>query len=177
MRVGVIGVQSQMYCFDYYFGVYVLQHLLRHSDNFFKSTPELWNIGMWRLNVSSSLNSDIRRAALLKRNAGSLDLPEPIIPRKRKNPAKYLGKEETPKYDDITEAKLMHEPVYVNATDIIIACITEKFDQPEFKTRKSHKKLLIHATHGREYQDSLSGVLNIYHHDITAIELEAQLKV
>ena len=106
-----------------------------------------------------------------------MDLPEPIIPRKRKNPAKYLGKEETPKYDDITEAKLMHEPVYVNTIDIIIACITEKFDQPEFKTRKSHKKLLIYATHGREYQDSLSGVLNIYHHDITAIELEAQLKV
>ena len=41
MRVGVIGVQSQMHYFDYYFGVYVLQLLLRHSDNFFKSTPEL----------------------------------------------------------------------------------------------------------------------------------------
>ena len=35
---------------------------------------------------------------------------------------------------------------------------------------------LIDATHGTEYQDSLSDALNIYHQDVTAIELEVQLE-
>ena len=39
MRGKIIGVQSQMHCFDYYFGAYVLQLLLRHWQ-FTKSTPE-----------------------------------------------------------------------------------------------------------------------------------------
>ena len=36
--------------------------------------------------------------------------------------------------------------------------------------------MLIDATHGRKYQDSLSDARNIYHQDVTAIELEAQLQ-
>ena len=46
---------------------------------------------------------------LIKRNAASLDLPEPTIPRKRKKPAKHLGKQETPQYNDIAEGKLMYK--------------------------------------------------------------------
>ena len=37
IRGRIIGVQSQMHCFDYYFGVYVLQLLLRHSDSLSKA--------------------------------------------------------------------------------------------------------------------------------------------
>ena len=37
MRGRIIGMQSQMHSFNYYFGVYVLQLLLRHSDNLSKS--------------------------------------------------------------------------------------------------------------------------------------------
>ena len=37
MRGRIIGVQIQMHCFDYYFGVYILQLLLKHSDNLSKA--------------------------------------------------------------------------------------------------------------------------------------------
>ena len=37
MRDRTIGVQSQIHRFDYYFGVYVLQFLLKHSDNLSKA--------------------------------------------------------------------------------------------------------------------------------------------
>ena len=33
----IIEIQSQMHCFDYYFGIYVLQLLLNHSDNLSKA--------------------------------------------------------------------------------------------------------------------------------------------
>ena len=36
MRGRTIGVQSQMHCFDYYFGVYILELLLKHSGNLSK---------------------------------------------------------------------------------------------------------------------------------------------
>ena len=70
----------------------------------------------------------------------------------------------------------MHKRVYFNAIDTIIACIKERFEQPRFKPCQSLEKLLVDVTHAREYQDSLSDVLNIYHQDVTAIELEAQLQ-
>ena len=37
MRGRIIGVQIQMHYFDYYFGVYILQLLLKHSDNLSKA--------------------------------------------------------------------------------------------------------------------------------------------
>ena len=95
------------------------------------------------------------------------------ILRKCKKPATYLGEQETPQYNDITKVKLT---VYFNAVDTIIACIQERFDQPGFKACQSIEKLLIDATHGREYHDSLSDVLNICHQNVTEIELEAQLE-
>ena len=59
-----------------------------------------------------------------------MDLPEPTVLRKRKNPAKYLGEQETPQYNDETKAKLMYKQVYFNAVDTIVTCIytrTEKW--------------------------------------------------
>ena len=37
IRGRIIRVQSQMHLFNYFFGVYILQLLLRHSDNLSKS--------------------------------------------------------------------------------------------------------------------------------------------
>ena len=68
---------------------------------------------------------------------------------------------------------LMYKRVYFNTVDTIIACIKERLDQPGLKACQSLEKLLIHATYGREYQDSLNDELNIYHQDVAAIKLEA----
>ena len=54
--------------------------------------------------------------------------------------------------------------------DTIIASIKERFDQPGFKTCLS-----LDANYGMENQEWLS-VPNIYHQDVTEIELEAQLE-
>ena len=37
MRGRTTGVQSQIHSFNYYFGVYILQFLLKHSDNLSKA--------------------------------------------------------------------------------------------------------------------------------------------
>ena len=113
---------------------------------------------------------------LIKRDAASLELPEPTIPRKREKPARYLGEQETPHYNDITEAKLMYKRVYFNAASTIITCIKGRFNHPGLQAYQSIEKLLIKTTNGREIQESLSDVHKIYHQDVKAIELEAQLE-
>ena len=70
----------------------------------------------------------------------------------------------------------MYKRVYFNAVDTIITCIKERFNQPGLKACQSIEKLLIDTTNGREYQESLSDVLKIYHQDVKAIKLEAQLE-
>ena len=119
MRGRIIGVQSQMHCFDYYFGVYVLQLLLRHSDNLSKALQNsemsvcegltLAAISIKTLEKTRNGDSFDSIWDLIKRNAESLDLLEPTIPRKCKNSAKYLVEQETPQYNDITEKKLMYK--------------------------------------------------------------------
>lgn len=69
----------------------------------------------------------------------------------------------------------MYKRVCLNAVNPIVACIKERFDQPEFKAPQSLEMLLVDATHDREYQNSLSDVLNIYDQDIITIELDVQL--
>ena len=64
----------------------------------------------------------------------------------------------------------MYKRANFNAVDTIIACIKERLGKPGLKARQNLEKLLTDATYGREC------VLNIYHQDVTAIKLEAQLE-
>ena len=114
-----------MHCFDYYFGVYVLQLLLRHSNNLSKalqnsqmSARKGQTLAALSIKTSEQMRNDDSFDFiwdLIKRNAVSLDLLEPTIPRKYKKHAKYLGEQETPQYNDIIQAKLMYKLVYFNA--------------------------------------------------------------
>ena len=90
-----------MHSFDYYFVVYVLQLLLRHSDNLSKSLENsdmsscegqaLAAISIKTLEILRNNGSFDSIWYLIKRDAASLELPEPTIPRKRKKPTRYLG--------------------------------------------------------------------------------------
>ena len=124
MRGRIIGVQ--MCWLDFYFGVYVLQFLLRHSDNLSKALQNFEisaceGQALAALSIKTLEKMRNNDSFDSKRNTASLDLSEPTITRKCKKPAKYLGEQETPQYNDITKAKLMHKRVYFNAIDTIIA--------------------------------------------------------
>ena len=173
-RDRINGVQSQTHCFNYYFGVYVLQLLLRHSDNLSKALQNsersacegqtLAAISVKTLEKTRNDDSFDSILDLIKGNAELMVLQWPTIPRKCENSAKYLGEQETPRHNDITEEKLMYGRVYFNAVDNIIVRIKEQFDQSctGFKACQSFEKLLTDTTHDRKYQGSLSDVLDIH---------------
>ena len=80
MRARIIGVQSQMHCFDYNFGVYVLKFLLKHSDNLSMSACEGQTLAAFSNKTLEKMRNDDSFDSiwnLIKRNATSLGLPEP----------------------------------------------------------------------------------------------------
>ena len=160
--------------------------LLRHSNNLSKafqnyeiSACEGQTLAALSIKTLEKLRNDDSFDSiwkLLKCSAASLDLPKPTIPRKREKPAKYLREQETPQYNDITKAKLMYKRDYFNAVGTIIAYLKERLDHPGFKAFQSLENWLIDATYGRECQDPLSDIFNIYHQYVITIGLEAQLE-
>ena len=85
MRDRIIGVQRQAHCFNYYFGVYVLQLLLRHSDSLSKALQNsersacegqtLGAISIKTLGKTRNDDSFDSILDLIKGNAELMDLP------------------------------------------------------------------------------------------------------
>ena len=100
MRGRIIGVQAQMVKFEYFFGISILQILLRHSDNLSKTlqSPKITaNEGQKLSNLTVktliSLRSDILFNNLwekLKKEANILGIEELSSPRKQKRNGKLL---------------------------------------------------------------------------------------
>lgn len=186
IRGRIIGVQSQMHSFDYFFGVYVLQLLLRHSDNLSKSlqNPNLTAsdgqaLAHLSINTLNKLRSDDAFDSFwqnLQRDANSLGLPEPVMPRKRKKPERYMNETESACYNDISEVQLLYKRIYINALDTITSCIKDRFDQPGYKACRNIETLIINAANGNIDKELTKEVLETYSCDIIEIELLAQLK-
>ena len=61
----------------------------------------------------------------LKKEASTLGIEEPSLPRKRKRNGKLLSGNETQFYCDIEEVVIHYKHVYFNAIDTIVACIQD----------------------------------------------------
>lgn len=186
IRGRIIGVKSQMHSFDFFFGIYVLQQLLRHSDNLSKSLQsstmtacEGQALATLTVKTLEKMRGDIAFDSIWKiinSEANLLELPEPTMPRKRKKPARYLREQESSQYDEMPEVELKYKRVYFNAIDTVIACIKDRFNQPGFKACQSIEELLINLVNGRDYQASLTEICKIYTEHVSKIELQAQLE-
>ena len=126
---------------NYQFGVYVLQILLKHINNFSKALQNS-EMSACKSQTLAALSIEKLEKMIPLTLFGTLQnitqhhwiyQSHHIIPRKRK----YLGEQETPQDNDITKAKLMYRRVYLNVIETIIACVKERFDQPGFEACQS----------------------------------------
>ena len=63
-----------------------------------------------------------------KKEANTLGIEDPSLPRKRKRNGKLLSGNETQVYCDIEEVIIYYKRVYFNTIDTIIACIQDRFN-------------------------------------------------
>ena len=183
MRARIIGVDTQMYRFDFLFGVSLGNLLLRHTDNLSKSlqkkslsAAEGQRLASLTLDVLKSLRDEDNfknfYACVLKDQA-SFQINGPTLPRKRRTPHRLLIG--TSSGDFHSDPEDRYRQMYYKSLDFVLQAITDRFDQPGYRVYLNLQELLLKACKGETYEDQLETVLDIYKDDLSKPELEAQL--
>ena len=156
--------------------------LLRHCDNLAQtlqaktiSAAEGQKIGQMVIDTQSIRNDKSYELFWEKelKSADSFDVDEPQLPRKRKTPRRYDDGESRGDFDD--SPKSYYRRLYYEATDCIINCLKNRFDQPGYRTYSKLEELLIKASMGEDFDASFKYVCDFYKDDFEPDNLQAQL--
>lgn len=171
--------------FEYYFGIYLGDLILRHSDNLSKtlqktdiSASEGYEVAKMTLQTLSSLRSDENFKLFweqVTKTARELDISDLLLPWQRKMPKRYEIGNAQPEFADTPDHYF--KCIYFEALDLITTCILERFDQPGFAVYHNVQDLLIDAAKGNSYQSELEFILNFYGSDFNDELLKTQLQV
>ena len=142
VRGRVLGCQAQMKSFNFFFGLHLGQLIFRHTDNLSKTlqnasmsavtgrnTADLTAKALKRMRDDDSFKAFYETVLLKKQSF--LDVSDPELPRKRRAPARLEVGQGAPSFPQTSEE--LYRRVYFEALDLIIASITERFNQPSFK--------------------------------------------
>lgn len=186
MKARIQGVSSQMETFTFYFSLVLAEMILRHTDNLSKTlqNPELastqaYEIAMLTVKTLQSIRTEANfdlfwdKVELERKQLG---VGDPCLPRKRKRPRRFeTGRSEGEFH---TVPKDFFRQAYFESFDLAISCITDRFDQPGYKTYGKIEQLFLKACADSDnnYEEELSFVTEFYD-DLHATNLKSQLKV
>ena len=136
----------------------------------------------------NSLAQDVIKTIAKDRNDSSFDLfwerlmkrknhlnaHEPKLPRKRKLPERYEPGC-TATYTFATTPKDHYKTIYFEAFDCVIACIKDRFDQPDYRRYVSLQNLLLKGVKSQCWESKMKEVTQICGSDIRRYSLEGQL--
>ena len=146
----VIGVASQMRNFEFFFGIYLGEMILRYSDNLSRtlqkkdlSAAEGQHVpGLVKATLQSMCSTDQFDLfwKVLTKKAAQLNIDEPILPRKRRAPRRIeIGESPAEFHGNV----ISHYRVfYFEALDLIIQCIDDRFNQPGYRLYSALETLL-----------------------------------
>ena len=130
-----------MNAFNYFYGVTILQLVLRNSNNLSKthqksslSSCQGKEIADLMQQTINSLRSESEFELLWQKTvqqAEVLEITQPSLPRKRKRPADLLNENEGPPYDEISHVKTFYRSIYFDAIDTVTNCIKTRFNNQD----------------------------------------------
>ena len=112
----------------------------------------------------------------LKKEANTLGIEDPSLPRKWKWNGKLLSGNETQVYCDIEEVAVYYKRIYFNAIDTIIACIQDRFNELGFRTCENIKQFLLNAVNDKNFEGQLKNVLALCGDNLNIITLTTQIE-
>lgn len=187
----IIGCQSQMTSFSFYFGLRLGQILFGMTDNLSKTLQKekmsaLSGINLSELTIKTlqgmrSEENFLSFFEVVKKGASKIDsLKEPSLPRKRKRPdysiltfvEGYEGSNES--FHPDTPADHFKQ-IYFEALDAIINAIKDRFNQPGYQTFSNVEQLLLKAIAKVNYEDELKQVSEVYAGDFDALTIKSEL--
>ena len=138
--------------FDFFFGVVLGKLILSHIDNLSKtlqhkefSDSEGQEVATLTIRALESIRNDENFDLFwekLDKDKESLEVNDPIVPRKRKVPQRFeIG---TSTVDNQpTTSKSLYSQQYYEALDLITNCVHSRFKQPGYNLYKNLQELLL----------------------------------
>jgi len=180
-KARIQGVSSQMNTFNFLFGTYLGELVLRHTDNLSKtlqhqslSAAEGQIVADMVIRTIKKLRDedsfDLFWLKVLKMSE-SLDM-EPQLPRQRKRPRRLEdGLADAEFHDDV---KAYFRQQYFEAIDLIVNCIQDRFQQPGYMLYSHLEQLLLKASEKKRFRRGVR-VCKFYKEDLDQENLKAQL--
>ena len=184
-RARIMGVQAQMDKFEYLFGLVLGECVLKHTDNLSKtlqspslSAAEGQRIAELTCKTLERIRNDEcygffgEKVLQLQEQLG---VNEPAMPRRRKAPCRYeIGTGEghfpgTPKQ--------FFRQKYLEALDLVVNFIRQRFDQPGYGVYRHLQDLLLRAAKCEDYTTDFEFVVKFYGDDLHPSPLKAQLEL
>ena len=134
-RARVNGLASQMKTFNFFFGVCLLHTVLRHADNLSKtlqhtklSAAEGQHLAKMTVATLKMIRSEENFKLFWQKTvkqAGELDIGEPVLPRKRKAPKHLEVGSSVGTSSALPEDH--YKAIYLEVVDTVTTCITNRF--------------------------------------------------
>ena len=184
MRGRIIGCQSQMASFDFFFGLNLGILLYRHTDNLSKtlqakkmSAVSAYNVALLTRKVIANLRTDESFILFYKKvikHAQDLEqISDPKLKRKRRVPASLEIGKSNPHFHETPEDNYRH--IYFEAIDIVVASIEDRFEQPGFHANANIEALLLKTLTGNTVEDDMNKLSSDFSSDFDSFLLQSQL--
>ena len=111
----------------------------------------------------------------VKKKSEELEIGQPVLPRKRKMPARYRDEQNGPDFPQTP--KEHYHKIYQKAIENSENCLEERFNQKGFEMYVQIQNLLLFAADKQDYEQELKQVLDFYKDDFDEDGLRLQLKI
>lgn len=193
-RSRIIGCQSQMESFSFFFGLLLSHILYSLTDNLSKTLQQekMSALNGQRLaNLTIKTLQGMRKAEDFKlffesviQKAKKLNVEEASLPRKRRKPKYSIlhyvkGHEEASRNTEAfhpATAEDHYRIIFFDAIDTVIMAIKDRFEQPSFQFFSTVEQLLLKAINSEPYQMEMGG-LKDYNNDVDLSALPAELQI
>ena len=176
----IIGVQSEMRSFQYYFGVKFghcdnLSRTLQHKD---LSAAESQSVAELTVTTLQSIRNDDMFELFwekMQKECEKIDVEEPELPRARKTPKRYDIGQGDSSYPD--SPKVLYRVTYFEGLDFVVNAIKDRFEQSGYLMYKDLQGILLKCVHGQDHSDELQIVTDFYGSDFDPAQLGIQLQL
>ena len=183
-KARIQGVAAQMRNFTFFFGLLLGELVLRHTDNLSRtlqhvsmSAAEGQKVAVMTVTILKSIRNDASFDQLWEvvcKKAELLGINDPQLPRQRKLPHRY--DDGLSRGDFAATPKMHFKLCYLEAIDLIVNCVEERFNQPGYQIYRMLETLLLKACMQEELEESLEAVCTFYKDDFQMDLLHSQLQ-
>ena len=185
IKARIIGVESQFKTFRKYFGIQLGHLILQHSDNLSKASQSDSLYAAAGQKIAAMTIATLKKVRnddsfdlfwqKIEKASRSLEVGEPILPRKRKASKRYDNGIAQPEFFD--DPKPFFRQQFYEALDLVIIGINARFDQPGYKMYANLENLLLKAVKQESYDEYLTAITEFYTSDFDPAQLKLHLDV